>query len=81
MYIGDSNTFGIWTSGIYSTSANITGEEGAPNGADRNGSLLVFNSGWYGVKVYKPSNNAYLYVLTKGGSNESVWYKFAGINV
>ncbi len=75
---GDSDTFKIWTSGFYSTSNGITNEEGKPNGESPNGNLLVFDSGWYGVKIYKPHSNPYLYVQTKGGSVDSYWYKFTG---
>ena len=81
MYKGDTSTFSNWSSGFYSTSTNITDTEEKPSGADVNGTLSVLNSGWYGAQIYKPYNNAHLYIRTKGGSNKSAWYKFTGVQI
>lgn len=81
MYKGDIPTFDNWSSGFYSTAKNITDEVEKPNGADVNGTLLVFNSGYHGLQIYKTFNLADFYIRTKGGSFRSPWYKFIGVQI
>lgn len=81
MYKGDTSTFDNWSSGFYSTAINITDGEEKPNGADPNGTLLVFNSGYHGLQVYKTFNLPDFYIRTKGGSFRSPWYKFTGVQI
>lgn len=81
MYKGDISTFDNWSSGFYSTANNTTDEEEKPSGADVNGTLLVFNSGYHGLQVYKTFNLPDFYIRTKGGSFRSPWYKFVGVQI
>ena len=81
MYKGDTSTFDNWSSGFYSTAINITDGEEKPSGADPNGTLLVFNSGYHGLQVYKTFNLPDFYIRTKGGSFRSPWYKFTGVQI
>lgn len=81
MYKGDTSTFDNWSSGFYSTAINIIDGEEKPNGADPNGTLLVFNSGYHGLQVYKTFNLPDFYIRTKGGSFRSPWYKFTGVQI
>ena len=81
MYKGDTSTFDNWSSGFYSTANNITDEGEKPSGADANGTLLVFNSGYHGLQIYKTFNLVDFYIRTKGGSFRSPWYKFTGVQI
>ena len=81
MYKGDTPTYNNWSSGFYSTAINITDGEEKPSGADPNGTLLVFNSGYHGLQVYKTFNLPDFYIRTKGGSLRSPWYKFTGVQI
>lgn len=81
MYKGDTTTYNNWSSGFYSTANNTTDEEEKPSGADVNGTLLVFNSGYHGLQVYKTFNRTDFYIRTKGGSFIGSWYKFTGVKI
>lgn len=81
MYKGDSSTFDNWSSGFYSTANSITDEGEKPSGADINGTLLVFDSGYHGLQIYKTFNLVDFYIRTKGGSIRSPWYKFTGVQI